>query len=127
VLGIDARTKRKVEDALYQEKMRVLAWILAEAQRRHIRVLLYVPPYRTDIDGPYIAADYARLKVDMAGMAERFGARYADLDNMVPGSEWATIVHPIYGFESEDFMHFTATGHARYAAGIDAALKEMGF
>lgn len=127
VLGITSATKRKVDEGVFKEKLAVLEAILADARERRIRVLVYVPPYRDDIDGPYVAADYARLKADLPVIAARQGADFVDIDKVVPGPEWATVVDPVLGIEEDDFMHFTAVGHRRHADAIDAALRRIGF
>lgn len=127
LLGIDARTKRKVDTSVYNEKMAVLDAILADARERGLKVLLYVPPYRRDIEGPYIPSDYARLKSDMAKMAARHQATFADIDNVVAGPEWGKVVDVVFGTEDFDFMHFTAAGHASHAKALDTILEKMGF
>lgn len=126
VLGISAQTKRKVDPEVYIEKMRILEAILRHARDLGIRVLLYVPPYRQDITGPYHDSDYNRLKMDIALMAERNEAYFANLEDIVPGSEWGTVVDAIFGLEDYDFMHFTGDGHKRLAAALDIELRRMG-
>ncbi|MGJ0513402.1 SGNH/GDSL hydrolase family protein [Methylocystis sp.] len=126
VLGINAQSKRNVDPAVYAEKMRILAAILEHARNLGVRVLLYVPPYRLDISGPYLASDTDRLKADLVRLAAEHGAHYADFEDTVPGPEWGTVVDPLFGFEDYDFMHFTGEGHRRFASSLDAELKRMG-
>ena len=127
VLGINSRTKRKVDPTVYREKMAALEATLQDARSRNVRVLLYLPPYRQDIDGPNVASDYAALKKDLAALAEKYGAVFADIDSIVPGPEWAKTVDVLFGVEDEDFVHFTAEGHRRHAEALDAVLRRMGF
>ena len=127
LLGINAQTKRRVDPGVYREKMAVLDALLAEAGARNIKVLLYVPPFRQDIAYPYFDDDYAKLKTDLQDLAKTHAARYANLEAIVPGPEWGTVVDAITGFEDYDFMHFTADGHKRHAAALDAELRAMGF
>jgi hypothetical protein len=127
LLGIHSTSKRPVDPGVYRERMALLDKLVAKARAQGIEVLLYVPPYRQDLDGPYIAADYERFKADMKAIADRHGARFADLTPIVPGPEWATVTDDLFGFQEPDFMHFTATGHKRLAGAIDEQLRPMGY
>jgi hypothetical protein len=127
LLGINAQTKRSVNAAVYSEKMQILDTMLAEAKARGISVLLYVPPFRTDIPGPYIDSEYTRLKTGLEQMAAKHGARFANLETIVPGPEWGMVIDPILGWSQYDFMHFTGEGHIRLADALDAALKSAGY
>jgi hypothetical protein len=126
LLGIHSYSKRPVDPGLYRERMALLDRLVGRARAQGIEVLLYVPPYRQDLDGPYIAADYDRFRADMKAIAARHGARFADLTPIVPGPEWATVTDDLFGFQEPDFMHFTATGHKRLVAAIDEQLRAMG-
>src|SRR5262249_17029478 len=99
LFGIHSSTKRPVDPQVYAEKMDVLASLLQSAKVQHVRVLLYIPPYRRDISGPYDDVQYAKFKADVKALAVKYGANFADLDNTVPGPLWATVVDPILGFE----------------------------
>ncbi len=127
LLGINAQTKRSVDATLYNGKMAILRAMLDHARNNGVRVLLYIPPYRTDIPGPYVEADYQRLKRDLPALAQEYGAMYANLEDAVPGPEWGMVVDGIFGFEDYDFMHFTGDGHKRLANRLSAELKKMGF
>lgn len=127
ILGINAQTKRRVDPGVYREKMTLLTAILAETRARNIKVLLYVPPFRLDIPHPYFDDDYGRLKRDLQALALQYGARFANLESIVPGPEWGMVVNAITGLGDYDFMHFTAEGHRRHATAIDVELRAMGF
>lgn len=127
LLGINAQSKRKVDGNIYREKMAVLEAILAHARARNVKVLLYVPPFRLDIPGPYFDADYAKLKTDLQTFAAKYGAHFANLENVVPGPEWGMVVDPVYGLSDYDFMHFTGDGHRRHAEALDRELRKIGF
>ena len=127
VLGIHSTSKRPVDPGVYHDRMVLLDKMLGRARAMGMDVLLYVPPYRYDIDGPYVMADYRKFKLDMKAVAERHGARFADIDPIVPGPEWATVTDDLFGFQEPDFMHFTAVGHKRLAAAIDAQIRAMGY
>jgi hypothetical protein len=127
VFGIHSYTKRPVDPAVYAEKLHVLGKLLDSAKNQNIRVLLYIPPYRRDIPGPYDDAQYAQFKVDVASLAAKYQADFADLDDTVPGPLWATITDSLFGFQEPDFMHFTAEGHRRLADAIQKRLSELGY
>ncbi len=127
LLGINAQSKRKVDPAIYRAKMAVLDSLLAHARARGIKVLLCVPPYRQDIPGPYVTADYEKLKADLARKARGNGAAFANLEAIVPGPEWGKVIDRILGFEDYDFMHFTGEGHRRHAAALDGVLRGLGY
>ncbi len=65
--------------------MTILRAMLEQARKSGVQVLLYVPPYRTDITGPYVEADYQRLKRDLPALAKEYGAAFANLEDVVPG------------------------------------------
>jgi len=127
LLGIHSYTKRPVDRGVYAEKLQTLAGILESAKKQDIQILLYIPPYRQDISGPYDDAQYSLFKRDIRNLAAEYQAHYADFTDLVPGPEWATVVDHMFGFEEPDFMHFTAEGHRRLAREIQAQLSDLGF
>jgi hypothetical protein len=127
VFGIHSYTKRPVDPKVYAEKLEVLAKLLESARIKRIPVLLYIPPYRHDIVGPYEDAQYAQFKLDVASLAARYQAHFADLDGTVPGPLWATITDGLFGFQEPDFMHFTAEGHRLLAQAIQHRLSDLGY
>ncbi|MES2058572.1 MAG: hypothetical protein V4564_21725 [Pseudomonadota bacterium] len=127
MLDIHSTSKRTVDPNVYRDRMTLLDGMVAEARAQGADVLLYVPPYRQDIDGPYPMAQYRAFKADLQALAKRHGAGFADIDPIVPGPEWATVTDELFGFKEADFMHFTAAGHQRFAVGIDQAARRMGY
>src|SRR4029078_8079406 len=84
-LGIHSYTKRPVAPQVYAEKFKVLGKMLQSAQSKGVKVLLYIPPYRSDISGPYDKERYAQFKADLKSLADLYQMHYSDLDNTVPG------------------------------------------
>ena len=125
--GIHSYTKRPVDPKVYAEKLDVLGKMLESAKNQGIPVLLYIPPYRRDIPGPYDDAQYAQFKTDVASLAAKYQAHFVDLENTVPGPLWATITDSLFGLQEPDFMHFTAEGHRRLAKAIEDRLKALGY
>ncbi|MDX6710430.1 MAG: hypothetical protein QOH96_1446 [Blastocatellia bacterium] len=127
ILGIHSYTKRPVDPTVYAEKLEVLGKLLESARKQNIPVLLYIPPYRRDIQGPYDEASYAKFKMDVAALAADYQAHFADLDDTVPGPLWGTIIDSLFGFKEPDFMHFTAEGHRLLAKAIKGRLANLGY
>jgi hypothetical protein len=127
LLGIHSTSKRPVDPGLLRDRMKLLDGMLARARAQGMQVLLYVPPYRQDMDGPYVAEQYAAFKAELKAMADKHGARYTDLTPIVPGPEWATVTDDLFGFQEPDFMHFTADGHKRLTDAMDEQLRAMGY
>jgi hypothetical protein len=57
-------------------------------------------------------------------MAARYSIKFADIDNIVDGPDWAIIIDSIYGFWEYDFMHFTARGHERLSKALYPLITE---
>jgi hypothetical protein len=127
LLNIHSYSKRAVEPGVYARRMALIETIAIRAKAQGAKLIIYIPPYRRDIDGPYIEADYQRMKAGLIAIAAKHGARYADLESTVPGPEWGVVTDKLFGFKEPDFMHFTAAGHARLADALDAELKKAGF
>jgi hypothetical protein len=121
-LGINSQTKRPVSEAQYEEKIAVLKAVVAEANGAGAKVVLYAPAYRQDIPGPYVKAQYDALIADLKAMTVPGKVSFVDMTTAVPGPEWGMIKDSLFGFEDYDFMHFTAEGHRRLAAGLIPAL-----
>lgn len=127
MLGIHSYTKRSVNISVFEERMVLLETLLQEMKRKGVEVLLYVPPYRDDIDGPYIESQYSNFKRRLAHIAIANSAQFVNFESVVPGFEWGTVTEKIFGFKEPDFMHFTAGGHERFATAVDTKLQAMGY
>ena len=127
MLGIHSYTKRSVHPVLYRDRMALLDFLIDDIQASGAQALLYLPPYRDDIDGPYIEAQYEAFKADLEALARSHNTAFADFEGLVPGKEWATVTDRIFGFKEPDFMHFTQAGHTALASGLNERLIDMGF
>ena len=125
VFGVTAQTKRSLINPGYRAQMALLADLVDDLRARGIAVLLYVPPYRQDIPGPYIPAEYAQFKADLKTLCAAHGARCADYDNLVAGPEWGMVKDHLFGTIDYDFMHFTAKGHSALAHAVTAAAEDV--
>lgn len=127
ILGIHSYTKRYLNPGIFAERMALLERFVQEMKARGVSVMLYVPPYRTDIDGPYVTRQYEQFKRQLAELAQRNAVGFSDFENLVPGPQWATVTDRIFGFKEPDFMHFTAEGHLLFAHGMAAELQKRGY
>jgi hypothetical protein len=119
--GITTRTTRKQIPARYQRNLEALESTLAAGQRAGVDVTLYVAPLRPDVAIPYVPAEYAAFKQAAETLARKYGARYLDLEGLVPAEYWGGWA-AVGGAVEDDFMHFQAPGHELLAQAVAAAL-----
>lgn len=123
VFGIRPDSKRRVIPARLHDNTAALDAILALAAREGVRVLVYVAPIRDDVPSPYVEADYARFKQDVARRSAAAGARFVNLESLVPGRLWGAKESTSGGEGVEiDYMHFQADGHRLLAARLAAEI-----
>ncbi len=127
ILGIHSYSKRHVDQGIYKERMHFLDLFLADVRKQDTDVLVYIPPYRDDIEGPYVESEYRSFKKDVENLVGIHKGHYADIEKVVPGPEWGMVTDYIFGFEEYDFMHFTASGHQKLSNAVDKILKEMNY
>jgi hypothetical protein len=122
--GISASTKRKMIPARMKNNYAALERLLTFAQAHKIKVLLYVPPIRSDVPIPYDEAEYMQFKREVELMAKQHGALFANLEQIVPGNNWGSKnATTIDGGKTEiDYMHFQYPGHQLLADSLDAQL-----
>lgn len=123
-LGVTAQTKRTLVGPGFDAQMMLLGSFLDDLRAKGISVLVYVPPYRNDIPGPYIEAEYDSFKRQLAALASEKGHDFVDLDDIVPGPEWGMVRDYVFGITDYDFMHFTSEGHRRLAEALYAHLMQ---
>lgn len=113
VLGIKPTTVRKLIAPRYDRNMAALEALLGEARDKHIPVVAYIAPIRNDVPLPYDSVEYARWKSVVEPLARKYGATFANLENLVPGSLWGS-----YHGDDIDFMHFQGPGHQLLAKAV---------
>ena len=120
LLGITAQTARPLIPGRREQNMMALEEILRVAKREGIRVFTYIVPIRNDVTIPYVPDEYAEFKAEADELARRYGAVFANLENLVPAGYWGTKDATDTGSGQElDFMHFQATGHQMLANALD--------
>jgi len=124
--NITPTSKRPKIPARYRDNLDALAALLESARAHGVPVQLYIAPIRNDLPLPYDMADYRAFKDDTRALADRFGARWTDLEGVVPTADWGEKGATRLGGGGEvDFMHFKATGHAKLAAQLKPLIEAM--
>lgn len=121
--GIGPQSVRKMIPARYERNLLALHAILDSATSQGVRVVMYIPPIRSDVALPYDMEAYNQFKDDIQQLAISRRLGFADLEDVVPAEDWGT--KPSAGLERKrelDFMHFTSAGHQRMAAKINELL-----
>lgn len=112
VFGIKPTTKRKIIRGRYQDNFDSLEAILAAAAHQGISVVLYIVPLRNDVEIPYVKSEYQQYKKEVQALAERYKAKFSNLEDLVPAALWGSKASTSVGMTQElDFMHFQADGH----------------
>jgi hypothetical protein len=122
VFGIKTSSVRRQIPARYHRNREALRATLESARRAAVHVTLYLAPLRGDRTIPYDAEEYAAFRRELEALAREGGARYLDLQDLVPArffGQWAGVG----GEVEDDFKHFQFGGHEILAAALGAALE----
>jgi hypothetical protein len=110
--GIQPNSIRKMIAGPFAENYKALKQIVRYAKDKNIRLILYIPPLRTDISPPYDLQEYGRFKKDIEKEAENNNAFFLDLERLVPADSWGVKSSSTGNGNTEiDFMHFREKGH----------------
>jgi len=120
LFGINASTQRKMIPARYDRNLKALDLLCTRAGENGQRVLVYIPPIRTDVAPPYDPEEYLNFKRDIESQAQRHDhVVFANLEDIVPGPLWGLKASTDGSGEPElDFMHFQFSGHEILANGL---------
>jgi hypothetical protein len=113
LFGIKSSTIRRVIPQRKELNVSSLTTLLAVASARRIPVVLYVAPIRNDVPLPYDGAEYRKFIGEAGNLAKTSGARFVNLEDLVPASEWGS-----YHGDDVDFMHFRGAGHRMLAEAL---------
>ena len=126
VFGINPTTKRRKINSRYKANVDALEAVLKDAEKKNIKVLVYIAPLRNDIDVPYVATEYEQFKSDVSELAGRHGAHFENLEDLIPGEFWGSKQATSLGTKDElDFMHFQAGGHRLLAEKLSKIISDM--
>jgi hypothetical protein len=120
VLGIKASTIRPIIKDRYDNNMDALSAILKLATLKNIKVLLYIPPIRSDVALPYKQEEYSVFKEQIQEVIERYNnIKFCNFESCVPGSLWGyKEATNLIDKREVDYMHFQFRGHQILADSI---------
>lgn len=117
---INSQTKRKMLPAAYADNINAVRALLKSAKEEDITVLVYIAPFITEIENPYITEEYVNFKKEVEEIVNKHSNSYFyNLENLVPLSDWG--VQEAVDFTDDvqiDFMHFKTEGHRLLAKEI---------
>jgi hypothetical protein len=126
VFGINAQSKRKIIKNRYDKNMQALNALLEDCNKRHVAVLLYIPPIRSDYEIPYIRSEYANFKDDITTISKKYHATFLNIEDVVPGEYWGYKgTRTLFGKNDLDFMHFQYPGHILVGKALQPKIEEL--
>ncbi len=128
VLGIKASTVRKMIPQRYEYNLHALDLIVDDCMKKGIKVLLYIPPIRSDVTLPYDSADYIKFKKEIAEYHNKFPGRvfFRNFEKIVTGYLWGYKEATNLTDDREiDYMHFQYKGHQIMADSLQNVLNIM--
>lgn len=114
VLRINASTIRAMIPQRYDYNLHALNLLIEDCVRSGIKLILYIPPIRSDIPIPYDMKGYQKLKSTIESFAGKYPKHlfYGNFEKIVPGDMWGYKNSTSLKKEKEvDFMHFKFRGH----------------
>jgi len=124
-LGITPSSIRKKIPVRYNMNMQALSAIIDSAQRKEIKVLVYIVPIRNDVKIPYNLNDYNDFKSKVISLDDSGLVKIANMEGIVPANYWGSKKPTSINSKVQelDFMHFNADGHKALSNEIFKALK----
>lgn len=124
VFNISAATKRKIIPDRYESNINAFKAFISSAEKEGIRVLVYIPPIRSDVELPYNEMEYIQFKSDVSHIVDSIsGEQVINLEGIVPGKYWGLkSATKLFGEKELDFMHFQAEAHQIL---FEALFKEL--
>lgn len=115
LFNIKPTTIRKMIPDRYNDNLSALNNIINDALEKKIKILLYIPPIRKDVNLPYDSNEYNKLKFTLKNIVkvDTNHLFYKDYDNIVPSKFFGVKESTNLGNEKVeiDFMHFQFLGH----------------
>ena len=128
VFGINANTIRQMIPQRYRSNLHALELIINDCLRNNCKVLLYIPPIRSDVKLPYNLDEYNNFKKMVEGFALKNSTRvvFKNYEHIVPAQLWGYKAATSLRSEVEiDFMHFQFKGHQILADSLQRALNKI--
>ena len=128
VLGINANTVRKMIPQRYEYNMHALELIIEDCIKSNTKVLLYIPPIRSDVKIPYDENDYSKFKSTIERLANKYPNKvfYKNFESIIPGNLWGYKEATNLKDDREiDFMHFQFKGHQILADSLQPTIGRL--
>jgi hypothetical protein len=128
VLGIRANTVRKMIPQAYKANMDALERIVDECKQHDIRLLLYIPPIRSDVGIPYNPDEYRSFKEFIYGLHTKYPELITvkNFETIVPGYLWGyKEATNLISDREIDFMHFQYHGHEILADSLKSTILQF--
>lgn len=125
VFNVTAQTVRPIIPEAYGHNIDALSELLKQARDNGTQVIVYIPPLRQDFSPPYDPNQYADFKNQIAELAARSGARFVNVEAIVPPKYWGTKQSTQSGGGTElDFMHYQGEGHRLLEKSLEPTIRE---
>ena len=126
ILNINATTTRKMIKGPYVKNQKAYEDILNLANKNKIKVLVYIPPLRSDVKIPYDLNEYKNFKTETKNIANKYNVSFVSLENIIPAEFWGFKGSSSLKKNPElDFMHFKGEGHSLLAEYLFIEIKKI--
>ncbi len=128
VFKIKASTIRKMIPQRYQSNMQALKLLMDDCVKEDKKVILYIPPIRSDVTLPYDKNQYEQFKNGIKEMADERKplTSFKNFETIVPGELWGYKAATSLDAEKEiDYMHFKFIGHQILADSLQRTLNQV--
>ena len=125
MFNVTAQTIRPIIPEAYGHNIDALSELLKRARANGTQVIVYIPPLRQDFSPPYDPKQYTEFKTQIAELAARNGARFVNVETIVPPRFWGTKQSTQSGGGTElDFMHYQGEGHRLLESALEPTIRE---
>jgi hypothetical protein len=124
---IKASTIRKMIPQRYQSNMQALKLLIDDCVKEDKRIILYIPPIRSDVALPYDKNQYEQFKNEIKQMADERKPLtfFKNFEAIIPGELWGYKAATSLDSEKEiDYMHFQFKGHQILADSLLRTLNQ---
>ena len=127
VFGIKASTIRKMIPQRYKLNMHALELLTDDCVVKGKKVILYIPPIRSDVVLPYNENEYQQFKIEVEKLAIKNpqSVYFKNYETILPGKLWGYKAATSLNSEKEiDYMHFQFKGHQILADSLHVILNQ---
>lgn len=127
IFRINSQTKRKMLPASYADNISAVQAILESAKKDNIAVLVYIAPFITEIENPYVTEEYLSFKEEVEIIVNQYpNSNFYNLENLVPLPDWGVQESLDFNRDTQiDFMHFKTEGHRLLAKEMSLIIENF--